>query len=246
MDRRLYIQILQSELLVLKVLDLCLTFHWHCHRNQYLGYSFNPGSATSIGSNAAYAQGNHPSTIAHDQSTPWVDPAALSANLAGTAVALLSKFLRRSSSEGVSSDLSFHDFETVEAAAVLTPAESPNSSSASLPQKPNGADSTEGSTGSGSGPPPAQQDPYSVVSKPFALRPTYQTLLATPASLHTVVAKFAARIAFSLSASNWNAVYSEFRSQVSMALCHDDYSLNWHLASRYRSGWGFKHGYPHH
>lgn len=152
LEHKLNVQVLQSQLLLIKILDVCVSFHWHCHRERYLGigYPVN-GSATSLSSNTPYAQGNHPSTIAHTSGTPWVDPPVLDENLAKTILDLVSSVIRRSAAQG-SSDLSFHDFETIESSAILTPADSPNSSTTSLPQAPpksTNASSTTANTTAG-------------------------------------------------------------------------------------------------
>jgi len=209
---------------VLKILDVCLCFSWHTHRSNVLGLHIGPGgSALSVGSSnqSPYAQGNHASTIAHDANTPWVDPPPLDANLATVTVSLLSGVLRRCMAEG-GSELSFHDFEAVEASAILTPAESPTGSIMSLNQKAKSADG--GSVSSGDAPSRHQQDPYSVMTKPFGLRPTFKSLVENPISLHTVLAKFAGRLMFSLSASNWDAVYADFRTRLRNLASHHDES----------------------
>ncbi|KZV82855.1 hypothetical protein EXIGLDRAFT_778147 [Exidia glandulosa HHB12029] len=233
LEHKLLVQVLQSQLLIIKILDLCVTFHWHCHRDKCLGIGYPAnGSATSLSSNAPYAQGNHPSTIAHTSGTPWVDPPVLDGSLAKATLELVSGVLRRCAAQG-GGELSFHDFEAIEAVATITPGDSPNSSTTSLPQKtPTGATSnkspppsTTGGTNNGSGGSAhgsssgssrskAPQDPYAVHHKPFALRPTFITMAQEPAALHTQIAKFAGRIVFFLSASNWSTVYSAFRQQL--------------------------------
>lgn len=199
------------------------------------------GSATSLTSNAPYAQGNHPSTIAHTAGTPWVEPPGLDGSLAKATLELISSVLRRCASQG-GDELSFHDFESIESSATLTPGESPNSSTTSLPHQAQSTSasakspppSTAGGTNNGSGGSvhgsstgssrsKAPQDPYAVHHKPFALRPTFITLAQQPTALHTLVAKFSGRIVFYLSASNWSTVYSAFRQQLfSLSAVHTD------------------------
>ncbi|KAH7097052.1 hypothetical protein BKA62DRAFT_774611 [Auriculariales sp. MPI-PUGE-AT-0066] len=211
LERKLYVQVLQSQLLLLKILDVTLGFNWHTHRTAQLGLGFIPQtSAASIDSTttALYAQGNHPSTIAHDAGTPWIEPPPMEDNLTVVAVRVVANILRRSRAEG-GSDLSFHDFEMIEAAAIITPDDSLNATT--------GSDTNSTPTESRK-----EQDPWSIVSKPFGLRPTYFGLLDKPESLHTVILKFASRLLFTLSAANWTSCYTAFQTHLSALVSQPD------------------------
>ncbi|KAH7106685.1 hypothetical protein BKA62DRAFT_797839 [Auriculariales sp. MPI-PUGE-AT-0066] len=225
LERKLYVQVLQSQLLLLKILDVTLGFNWHTHRTAQLGLSFIPQtSAASIDSTttALYAQGNHPSTIAHDAGTPWIEPPPMEDNLAVVAVRVVANILRRSRAEG-GSDLSFHDFEMIEAAAIITPDDSLNASTTSVQKaKSDGGSATGSDTNSTPTESRKEQDPWSIVSKPFGLRPTYFGLLDKPESLHTVILKFASRLLFTLSAANWTSCYTAFRTHLSALVSQPD------------------------
>ncbi|KAH7101725.1 hypothetical protein BKA62DRAFT_794260 [Auriculariales sp. MPI-PUGE-AT-0066] len=225
LERKLYVQVLQSQLLLLKILDVTLGFNWHTHRTAQLGLSFIPQtSAASMDSTttALYAQGNHPSTIAHDAGTPWIEPPPMEDNLAAVAVRVVANILRRSRAEG-GSDLSFHDFEMIEAAAIITPDDSLNASTTSVQKtKSDGGSATGSDTNSTPTDSRKEQDPWSIVSKPFGLRPTYFGLLDKPESLHTVILKFASRLLFTLSAANWTSCYTAFRTHLGALVSQPD------------------------
>ncbi|KAF5371189.1 hypothetical protein D9758_004214 [Tetrapyrgos nigripes] len=221
------VEILQSQLFVLKVLSVAMASRW---------LSCNPRSSSRTSTDDARRAANRPGS-ADQPSTPipWLEPPPLEESCAKYLLSVMVLFLRQTTIQDNSllmpfssfADISFRDFETAEtpvAAQLISSQERENSVNGNrvnvvkqeLRERPSS--SSFKSTGK------LSTCSYIVVPGANATyEKTHMSLVNSTVSLNNHIRKFAGRIIFHISASNWRVVFHRLRSKIHL-LASDDVS----------------------
>ncbi|KAI0737738.1 hypothetical protein C8Q80DRAFT_1276173 [Daedaleopsis nitida] len=226
------IDILQSQLFLLKVLALAMASRWGSrvedNRPGSQASKRTPGSKPTTPDTSAPAsgRGRHPSTEQFSTSaTTLVEPPALDDNCARYIISVMVLLLRQAaprkhrltSSASMSFDASFQDFESVEShefsatdeALVTLP---PPITSGAMPRTMNRAKhpSSTSLNSAGMSTSISSRLPQHSVAYEKTSFLTAKSVL----SLHSAIAKYTGRIVYHLSASNWAVVLTRIRQRI--------------------------------
>ncbi|KAI0040644.1 hypothetical protein FA95DRAFT_1647858 [Auriscalpium vulgare] len=228
------IDVLQSQLFILKVLSVCMASRWHRYADEARAASRNGRSKASTSgtvpsSPAAGGRANKKGRQTTEQlSTPpgFTEPPPLDENCAKYILSLMVVFLRQTappegrlmSSANLSFEATFHDFESIEiddapgpppelfAEGIIgfeTDTKLPKS------QRPSGISSPSVLSGMGS---TLSVAPIPQLNMKF--EKTHKVLAKSHFSLNALILKFAGRIIYHLSASNWSVVLQRIRHKI--------------------------------
>ncbi|THV03328.1 hypothetical protein K435DRAFT_835905 [Dendrothele bispora CBS 962.96] len=220
------VEILQSQLFILKVLSVAMASRW---------LSSNPRSSSRTSNDDAKRTATRPGP-ADQPSTPvpWSEPPPLEESCAKYILSVMVLFLRQTTVQDDSllmpsspfSDVSFRDYETADALEVSDlPEVAENGTSGpriadflkqELRTRPSS--SSFKSTGKMS------TSSYILVPGSSAVyEKTHMSSVKSATSLNNHIRKFAGRIIFHISASNWKVVFHRLRAKIHM-MASDDIS----------------------
>ncbi|PCH40763.1 hypothetical protein WOLCODRAFT_88808 [Wolfiporia cocos MD-104 SS10] len=226
------VDILQSQLFILKVLSICMASRWGRRTDGTRPSSRNSKQPASVSSKpgtpdspALSAQSKKRNNWAADHLSLMVEPPPLDDNCAKYILSVMVMLLRQSappkhrlmSSANMNFAASHHDFESVESPDEASGAEflrGPNSppGASSFPRTMSRSKHVSSTSLNSSTPSTISYGQFSKHS--VAYEKTSLVTSRTISSLNTLVAKFAGRIVYHLSASNWNIVLSRIRNKI--------------------------------
>jgi hypothetical protein len=217
----LSVEVLQSQLFIMKALSFAMAARWASHKEEVMSSAHSAkGSSGLSPSSESPPSGKGPSTSA----PPWIEPSALDDNCARYILSVMVLYLRQTappetrlmSSAIISLDSSFYDFESTDVPTYAPALEvycheevkvsTPHSTEPTLHSK-----SSTNTVNSG-----ATEDSIPVPMMPLSFHydRTHMSLVRSSFSLNTHIGKYAGRIIYHLSASNWMAVFDRIRTKV--------------------------------
>ncbi|KAA1466679.1 hypothetical protein DENSPDRAFT_831556 [Dentipellis sp. KUC8613] len=225
------IDVLQSQLFVLKVLSVAMASRWHRYADEARSASRSATSKTAYAGPESPAMNSRSSKKSRQASsdhlsTPagWMEPPPLDDACAKYVLSLMVVFLRQTappegrlmSSANLSFEATFHDFQSIEVEDAPSaipdffdddlPTEEPKGTK--LP-KPRNHSSTSVNSGGAS---TTSSTPIPQLNMKF--EKTHKVLSGSHFSLNTLILKFAGRIIYHLSASNWLVVLHRIRNKI--------------------------------
>ena len=206
----------------MKVLSFAMAARWKSHKEEVIATSHlnkNPGGLPSPESTRSKRGDASSSSV-----PPWIEPAALDDNCARYILSVMVLYLRQTtpaeprlmSSSILSLDSSFYDFESVDV-PTYAPAVEVYNHEDEKPSTPHSTDPTLHSKSStntvNSG---ASGGSVAIPMMPlsFNFDKTHMSLVRSSFSLNNHIGKYAGRIVYHLSASNWLAVFQRIRTRV--------------------------------
>lgn len=184
--------------------------------SQESSYPRSPESPVPSGSSRRNRKA--PSEHSSIPPTAWVEPAALDDNCAKYILSVMVLFLRQTASpesplmlSSRSSDITFRDFESLDSMTFSVPAEQPNGEKAESTEHELRPQPSSNSVNSG------KVSINSTIHLPATntkYERTHMSMVKSSLSVNTLIAKFAGRIIFHISASNWNVVFARLRNKI--------------------------------
>jgi hypothetical protein len=232
---------LQSQLFILKILSVCMGSRWN-HRHEQEDTRFpSRASKTQNGSAApGHVESPLPSSGTHQNKKfrqassefssstppPWTDLCPLDDNCARYILCVMVLYLRQTappearlmSSSNLAPDASLHDFESVDLptessafddySSKIGPSLPPHISQGSKPvlklKNSSASFHSAGSTTSS----------HWQLGRTFQFEKTHMALVNSTLALNLLISKFAGRIVYHLSASNWAVVFHRIRQKI--------------------------------
>ncbi|KAG8981934.1 Ras GTPase activating protein ira2 [Tulasnella sp. 425] len=236
------LDVLHSQLYVLKVLSAAMTYRWQCHREAAElenEQSVNSDSET-LESLTSRTRLLKKAVQSDSEEREWIEPPRLEDPVAKYALSVMVLFLRQTASvsdrpktSGHMHSVSFPDFQPPEMASPLPPSirYQPSSAFTSFPQThiSNRASSNSLRFNNGpmrSRPVMAKKSPHATTSitgsdqgiadlPSRALMPsTPLTVSSSASSINWIISKYAGKIVFHLSSSNWAVVFAKIRNKI--------------------------------
>jgi hypothetical protein len=224
------IDVLQSQLFVLKVLSVAMASRWNRHpddsRTASQASSSNTALPTSpvVTSRSSRKSRQPSSEYLSSSSVLLTEPPPLDEACAKYILSLMVVFLRQTappegrlmSSANLSFEATFHDFETIDNVdAPLTPSQY-ISEDIDLSDEPQNSSSRPLNTSSSSvnGSQTTQVTVTPMAQHNIRLERTPKVLARSHFSLNAMILKFAGRIVYHLSASNWTVVLQRIRQKI--------------------------------
>ncbi|KAF8559154.1 hypothetical protein OG21DRAFT_1570167 [Imleria badia] len=228
------IEALQSQLFVLKILSVSMSSRWTPRQDDYPRSGSRASEPSSISgqtpanNNASipsHSRNVHKPSSEFSSSTPplpWVEVDPLDDNCARYILSVMVLYLRQTaapesrlmSSSNLAPDASLHDFESVDIPtpspddhAYDGPPMPPHISQASRPLlkfKPSATSFQSSGAASGQG----------QFNRAFHFERTHMALVKSTMALNILISKFAGRIVYCLSASNWMVVFNRIRTKI--------------------------------
>ncbi|THH13571.1 hypothetical protein EW146_g6666 [Bondarzewia mesenterica] len=233
------IEILQSQLFILKVLSAAMASRWHRFADEAgsgsrsamsKGPTGLPQPESPVPSSAGRSANTKKSRQASSEqlSTPpgWTEPPPLNEKCAQCVLLTMIDLLRQTappegrlmSSSNLSFEATFHDFESIEVEDA--PSQPAEFFDADLPppetndrhvrmQKPPNASSASVNSGV-----PSMNSSVPISQLNMKFEKTHKVLAKSHFSLNALILKFAGRILYHLSASNWSVVLTRLREKI--------------------------------
>ncbi|TFK43927.1 hypothetical protein BDQ12DRAFT_702865 [Crucibulum laeve] len=226
----LTIEVLQSQLFILKVLSMTMASRWsHNPRSNSRSSNHPPSSIpdSPIMSGASITSGKRgrgaPSE--HSSNIPTLsEPPPMEDNCAKYILSVMVLFLRQTASSEVplmlstrSTDITFRDFETLDPANIAGQAVDVDASTADagIPQKPSERilrpQPSSSSVRSGR---LSINSTIHIPAASTAYERTHMSLVKSTLAVNRLIAKYAGRIIFHISASNWGVVFNRLRTKI--------------------------------
>lgn len=219
----LSIEVLQSQLFVLKVLSTTMAARWSNHSRSSSRSSNN--HFTSPDSPPMAAPGKRSRQPSSDHSVPpptFQDPQPLDDSCAKYVLSVMVLYLRQTSSPEFPlmlpnrfSDLSFQNFDLVnevggtsDSLTVATPPSEISGSHASALRNQASSSSVRSAKNS------VATSTIQIPPTKTMYEKTHMSLVKSALPVNDLIAKYAARIIFHLSASNWSSVYNRLRTKI--------------------------------
>ena len=229
------IEALQSQLFVLKILSVSMSSRWSPRQedcppsrskpNATPGQAPANNNASIPSSSTWHSRGAHKPSSEFSSSTPplpWVEIDPLDDNCARYVLSVMVLYLRQTaapesrlmSSSNLAPDASLHDFESVDI-PIPTPDDHaydgpplpPHISQTSRPLLKFKSSATSfQSSGAASG--------QGQFNRAFHFERTHMALVKSTMALNILISKFAGRIVYCLSASNWMVVFHRIRTKI--------------------------------
>ncbi|KAG9015978.1 Ras GTPase activating protein ira2 [Tulasnella sp. 427] len=249
-DGSIPLDVLHSQLYVLKVISAAMTFRWQCHReaveseNEQLGNS-EPDTPDSTAPRSRIRQRTG------QQEPPkkeWIEPPVLDESVAKYVLSVMVVFLRQTASvsdrpktSGHMHSVSFPDFQPPEMASPLPPSVRRQPSmpfnafpQAQLANRASSASLRFGGSFPGRSGPPRSRPVMSKRAPQFttnatggqsadltaelpsrSLMPmTPLTVSSSASSINWIISKYAGKIVFHISSSNWPIVFAKIRNKI--------------------------------
>ncbi len=240
------LDVLHSQLYVLKVLSAAMTYRWQCHRESVEEgdeVDSEPESPTS-------PSRKKPRVPPKEDGPEWIEPPPLEDAVAKYALSVMVLFLRQTASvsdrpktSGHMHSVSFPDFQPPEMTSPLPPAIrlKPGSGASSFLPSRVSSNSLRAQNrlypsrliaikSKPSFPPDGVHSPSSPESPETTqntrdasgldlpsetlMPPTPLTVSSSPSSINWIISKYAGKIVFHLSSSNWNVVFAKIRNKI--------------------------------
>lgn len=219
----LTIEVLQSQLFILKVLSVTMGSRWNnSPRPSSRGSNYPHGPESPIPGNASkrsrQASSEHSSI---PSSSAWLEPAPLDDNCARYILSVMVLFLRQTASPETplmlpsrSSDITFRDFESLDAMTFNGPearidVAGGSSNAADEPALRNQPSSTSIKSGKLS-----LNSTTHIPAASTTYERTHMSMVKSSLAVSSLIAKFAGRIIFHISASNWHVVFTRLRNKI--------------------------------
>ncbi|KAG2156346.1 hypothetical protein DEU56DRAFT_231415 [Suillus clintonianus] len=238
-DGQMTTEALQSQLFILKILSVCMTSRWNHRHEQDDARSSRTGKPQNGSQASGHVESPLPSSsqqgkkirqasteFSSSTPPPWTEAYPLDDNCARYILSVMVLYLRQTaapearlmSSSNLAPDASLHDFESVD-----------------LPTESSAFDDYTGNTGPllpphiSHGPKPilklknssaSFQSAVSATSghwqlgRTFQFERTHMALVKSALALNLLISKFAGRIVYHLSASNWLVVFHRIRQKI--------------------------------
>ncbi|EFI27794.1 hypothetical protein CC1G_14717 [Coprinopsis cinerea okayama7 len=217
------IQVLQSQLFVLKVLSLAMASRWHPDPSA----SRSMDARSSESSTMVDSPQTTGSRAAPSIRSTWTEPTPMDDSCAKYLLSVMVLFLRQTMTYDVplmlatnSTDLSFRDYELHDTMNITMTPEMEAVLEAAAAAAGGGGDNGEPSLRSQrsamsvkSGKMSISSTLYSTVA-PRAYEKTHLSLLQNPAAVNNLIAKATGRVIFHLSVMNWPVVYHRLRAKI--------------------------------
>ena len=229
------IEALQSQLFVLKILSVSMSSRWNPRQEDYLrpgsraskpsisGQTLVNNTAPMPSSGAWHSSSARKPSMEFSSSTPplpWAEIDPLDDNCARYVLSVMVLYLRQTaapesrliSSSNLAPDVSLHDFESVD---IPTPTPDdhaydslpPRVSQSSRPLLKFKSSATSFQSSSGA-------SGLGQFSRAFHFERTHMALVKSTMALNILISKFAGRIVYFLSASNWMIVFHRIRTKI--------------------------------
>jgi hypothetical protein len=215
------VDVLQSQLFIMKVLSFALAARWNADKEEAMASS-RIDKNTSGPDSPPNTQKRGTSTSA----SQFIEPSPLDENCARYILSVMVLYLRQTapsetrlmSSAILSLDSSFYDFESVDVPTFAPALEvychdhddanpsTPLSTEPTLHSKPSTNTVNSGATDS--------SNPIPILPLSFHFDRTHMSLAKSSLSLNNNIGKYAGRIIYHLSASNWQAIFDRIRTRV--------------------------------
>ncbi|KDQ15349.1 hypothetical protein BOTBODRAFT_54648 [Botryobasidium botryosum FD-172 SS1] len=179
----------QSQLYVLKIMTAAMTRQWQAHR-------------ALLATNASQMPLRSEASRTAAPTSSWCDPPPIEEPIAKYTLSVISIFFQQTFSAGggpyhpkragLTHTGSFPDFHSIDMGPTVAPSRVENASTSAIPRS-NQQDTAEPSLPSWN---------------------AWSSLLTTAASVHWLMMKYASRILFHLSASNWDVVLARIRNKI--------------------------------
>lgn len=236
------LDVLHSQLYVLKVLSAAMTYRWQCHREAVeleneQSVNSDPETLDSPTSRSRLLKKAGQSD---SDEREWIEPPRLEDPVAKYALSVMVLFLRQTASvsdrpktSGHMHSVSFPDFQPPEMASPLPPSirYQPSSVLAGFPQAHLSNRTSSNSLRFNNGPMRsrpvmAKKSPHATTSitgsdqgiadlPSRALMPsTPLTVSSSASSINWIISKYAGKIVFHLSSSNWAVVFAKIRNKI--------------------------------
>lgn len=208
----LTIEVLQSQLFILKVLNMTMASRW----TQNSKGEDHPLSAPD--SPVPPAEGAQGAPSVHSTAPSWQEPPPLDDSCAKYILSVMVLFMRQTASSEVplmlqtrTTDVSFRDFEdTVNIANVQPPAPS----EIPLRTRPSSNSVRSGRVNI--------KSITHIAATNAAYEKTHMSLVKSSLSVNNLIAKYVGRIIFHISASNWNMVFERLSTKIGYLATHPD------------------------
>ena len=213
-------EVLQSQLFILKVLNISMAARWYAATENVVpvrkGKKFSdlPGPPSRTPDPPLTKQSREGST----STPPPSDMSAMDDNCARYILSVMVLYLRQTtppdfaliSSSILALDSSYYDFESADIPSIAPGLERDSASPTPQPLSLHAKQST-GSVSSNYVP---STTPIPLFHKAFEFEKTHMSMVKSSLSLNNFIGRFAGRIIYQLSASNWNIVYQRIRNKV--------------------------------
>ncbi|TFY83118.1 hypothetical protein EWM64_g893 [Hericium alpestre] len=240
------IDVLQSQLFILKVISIAMASRWHRYADEIRQASRSTTSKTQFGyphpdspAQSGSSKKSRQTSSEHLSTHPgWMEPPPLDDNCAKYVLSLMVVFLRQTappegrlmSSANLSFEATFHDFQSIDVDDAPTqvmdwfeedlPPEEPKGPT-KLPTKPRNQSSTSVNSAGASS---SSSSPIPQLNMKF--EKTHKVLSNSHFSLNALILKFAGRIIYHLSASNWPVVLGRLRNKIHQLASSSDDNLD--------------------
>lgn len=247
------LDVLHSQLYVLKVLSAAMTFRWQCHREEQEAQDDLTDEDMPDSPMSHQKRRTNPAQTTPRQ-TEWIEPPRLEDAVAKYALSVMVLFLRqtapvsdRPKTSGHMHSVSFPDFQPPEMASPLPPSIRPqptasssvfpsaylssraSSNSLRTPGKPlvgrgaaarlhaavvNGNARVPHSKENGQTNGHHDPEPSKELPSRSLMPSTPLTVSSSPSSINWIISKYAGKIVFHLSSSNWAVVFAKIRNKI--------------------------------
>ena len=225
------IDVLQSQLFVLKVLSVAMASRWNRHPDDSRAVPQATSSNTTlptspVATSRSSRKGRHPSSEHLSSSVLLTEPPPLDEACAKYILSLMVVFLRQTappegrlmSSANLSFEATFHDFETIDNVDAPMTSSQYISEDVDLSDGSQPLDSSSRplntSSSSVNGSQMTQVTVTPMAQHNIRLERTPKVLARSHFSLNALILKFAGRIVYHLSASNWTVVLQRIRQKI--------------------------------
>ncbi|CAA7259350.1 unnamed protein product [Cyclocybe aegerita] len=219
----LTIEVLQSQLFILKVLSMTMASRWSQNMgsasrqadDQMLSSPDSPLPPGSAGNGRRQAPSEYSST------SSWQEPPPLDDSCVKYILSVMVLFMRQTSSADVplmlqtrSTDISFRDFEDNISMASAEPSQQTPVQDPPLRTQPssNSVKSAKVSI----------KSTMHISATNTAYEKTHMSLVKSSLSVNNLIAKYVGRIIFHISASNWNVVFDRLSTKISFLAAHPE------------------------
>ncbi|EGO02251.1 hypothetical protein SERLA73DRAFT_166724 [Serpula lacrymans var. lacrymans S7.3] len=239
-DGHLTVEVLQSQLFILKILSVSMASRWNLRQddNPRSSSRASKGGSSHTAIEAPvplmYANNNQskrsrqaPSEYSCSTPPPWAEPFPLDDNCARYILSVMVLYLRQTappesrlmSSSNLAPDASLHDFESVDLPTTsrafdeYTGMRGPPLP-AHISEAPKPVLRLKSSTSSFQSASASMNPGFPGLGRTFQFEKTHMTLVKSTLSLNVLIGKFAGRIVYHLSASNWMVVFYRIRTKI--------------------------------
>ncbi|KAJ3504772.1 hypothetical protein NLJ89_g7765 [Agrocybe chaxingu] len=219
----LTIEVLQSQLFILKVLSMTMASRW----SQNMGPASRQADDQPLSSPdsplppGSAGNGRRQAPSEYSSNSSWQEPPPLDDSCVKYILSVMVLFMRQTSSADVplmlqtrSTDISFRDFEDNISMASAEPSQQ------TPPQDPPLR--TQPSSNSVKSAKVSIKSTMHISATNTAYEKTHMSLVKSSLSVNNLIAKYVGRIIFHISASNWNVVFDRLSTKISFLATHPE------------------------